>query len=202
MTQKMSNEERRKGIGSSDANTIMRGDWLDLIKIKKGEMNPPTLEDIFKVQLGTYTESFNIKWLQKIWKKKYKDSFIEAADPNSYIEKQLPIGKDKLTLYANPDGWLLRNGTKKHFTGVVECKHTYSGNTWDNIIESYYPQIHHQMFVTDSPECVLSIICGNDFRFKIIKYDPNYAEELIAMEKEFWYNIIGGKNGVNQNKNT
>ena len=30
----MSNEERRKGIGSSDANTIMRGDWLDLIKIK------------------------------------------------------------------------------------------------------------------------------------------------------------------------
>ena len=159
MTQKMSNEERRKGIGSSDANTIMRGDWLDLIKIKKGEMNPPTLEDIFKVQLGTY-----------------------------------------------PDGWLCRrvieNGEKKHTIGVVECKHTYSGNTWDNIIESYYPQIHHQMFVTDSPECVLSIICGNDFRFKIIKYDPNYAEELIAMEKEFWYNIIGGKNGVNQNKNT
>ena len=58
--------ERKGFIGGSDCNTIMNGDWLRLWSEKLGYTESSDLSDILAVQLGSYTESFNIKnWQDK-----------------------------------------------------------------------------------------------------------------------------------------
>ena len=56
---------RRGFIGGSDLYNILRGDWYDLWLVKTGQKQPDDLSHIFKVQLGTYTEQFNLDWLSK-----------------------------------------------------------------------------------------------------------------------------------------
>ena len=56
----------RKGfIGGSDLYTIMKGDWHDLWLGKTGRKEPENLDHIFRVQLGTHTEQFNLRWLER-----------------------------------------------------------------------------------------------------------------------------------------
>ena len=54
--------DRAKGIGGSDAATIMNGDWLALWQEKTGRREPDDLSNVLPVQLGTFTEPFNRAW--------------------------------------------------------------------------------------------------------------------------------------------
>ena len=52
-------------IGGSDAVKIIRGDWHDLYNEKIGIAQPSDLSHLFNVQLGTYTEEFNLAWFEQ-----------------------------------------------------------------------------------------------------------------------------------------
>ena len=54
---------RRRCIGASEIHRVMEGDWHDLYLEKTGKKQPVDLTDNFAVQLGTYTEKFNLHWL-------------------------------------------------------------------------------------------------------------------------------------------
>ena len=56
---------RANGIGGSDAMRIMSGDWNSLYREKLGIDEPADLSNVFKVQLGTWTESFHLQWLAR-----------------------------------------------------------------------------------------------------------------------------------------
>ena len=58
-------QERTKGLGGSDSNRIMRGDWLDVYKEKRGEAEPANLDHMLNVQIGIATESVNLDFLER-----------------------------------------------------------------------------------------------------------------------------------------
>ena len=47
-------------IRGSDMVSLMRGNWQDLYQIKKGLVGRDDLSKQFNVQLGTFTETFNM----------------------------------------------------------------------------------------------------------------------------------------------
>jgi predicted phage-related endonuclease len=54
---------RKDALGGSDANTIMGGDEKKLLRLwreKRGEAEPEDLSDILAVQMGSFTEPFNV----------------------------------------------------------------------------------------------------------------------------------------------
>jgi hypothetical protein len=56
--------ERKGFIGGSDCVKIMNGDWLELWQIKTGRVDPDDLSRNIAVQLGSWTEDFNLKWFE------------------------------------------------------------------------------------------------------------------------------------------
>ena len=72
----------RKGfIGGSDAVKIMRGEWLELWKIKTGRIEPDNLDHVLPVQIGILTEDLNLSW-------------FEREEDHLITNKQLKIKKD------------------------------------------------------------------------------------------------------------
>ena len=57
--------ERKGFIGGSDMNVIMNGDWRKLWLVKTGRQESDDLSNNLAVQLGSYTEQFNINWFKK-----------------------------------------------------------------------------------------------------------------------------------------
>ena len=57
--------ERKGFIGGSDCVKIMNGDWLELWQIKTGRVESDDLSRNIAVQLGSFTEDFNLKWFEQ-----------------------------------------------------------------------------------------------------------------------------------------
>ena len=60
--------DRRTYLGASDFNTILGGDAARINQLwaeKVGLQEPEDLSDILAVQMGTWTEALNIRWLEK-----------------------------------------------------------------------------------------------------------------------------------------
>ena len=53
---------RQGFIGGSDLYNIMQGNWHVLWLVKTGRKEPEDLSQVFRVQLGSFTEQFNIDW--------------------------------------------------------------------------------------------------------------------------------------------
>ena len=51
----------RKFIGGSDQKGFENGDWHDLWLIKTGRKEPDDLSNVFRVNLGSETELFNMR---------------------------------------------------------------------------------------------------------------------------------------------
>ena len=54
--------DRQGFIGGTDAIRIMNGEWAELYQEKVGLVEPKDLTDVFAVQLGAFTEDFNLNW--------------------------------------------------------------------------------------------------------------------------------------------
>ena len=59
------NFDRKQGIGGSDATRLYNGDWYDLYLEKIGEKESDDLSRVLPVQMGVYTEDFNIRWFEQ-----------------------------------------------------------------------------------------------------------------------------------------
>jgi len=163
---------RNQGIGGSDAMRIMAGDWLSLYREKRGEAQPEDLSNIFKVQLGIFTESFHAAWFSR-----QTGLDVETVDHTL-------TGRDHDWMLANLDGWL---PSEQCF---IELKHTRGGaSAWDKA-RYYMPQLQHYMAVSGCSRCYFSIIPGNEEpRHVVVERDDLYIDRLIAMEKSFWWHV-------------
>lgn len=59
---------RRLGIGGSDANILMSGDKEKILRLwreKRGEVPPEDLSTVLPVQMGVWTEQFNVFWFSQ-----------------------------------------------------------------------------------------------------------------------------------------
>ena len=78
-------EERMKGIGGSDARKIVSGDWYDLWLEKTGKKDLPDLSNEFPVQLGVWTESFNLKWFEKQMNMEVAHTGLKVSEKKDFM---------------------------------------------------------------------------------------------------------------------
>lgn len=161
-------EARRRYIGGSDANIIMTGTdeqrnqlWL----VKTGKAQPDDLEDVFQVQLGTFTEAFNLAW------------FVKKSGV-TLVQNAPSVASQYDWMRCQPDGLTA--------DAIIECKHTNERLSTNDVIARYQAQLHHNMICTGRTKAFLSVIKGNTYDYAEVEFDSAYADALIAAERDFW----------------
>ena len=163
--------DRHLGIGGSDANVIMKGEWKNLWEIKTQRKEADNLDDVLPVQIGTITEKLNCRWLAKSIGSTVEDYHQE------YVKKDFML--------AHFDGWI------EDENALVECKHTHHHNEMCHVKKRYYPQLQHYLYVGGFDYAYLSVIFGNNrHEHEVVEYDREYIEELIQTEGSFWDCVI------------
>lgn len=168
---------RKHVIGGSDANTIMSGNAEAIMRLweeKTGKRESEDLSDVLPVQLGAFTEPFNVLW------------FCRATDRVVKNQGEEFMSMDYPMMACTVDG-LTDNGAT-----VFEAKHVSAFAKPEEVLAKYMPQLHHNMIVTGTKHAVLSVIFGNH-RYEIfdVDLDEDYADALIRAETEFWAAVEG-----------
>jgi len=167
--------DRRGFIGGSDCVKIMQGDWQELWEIKTDRRKPDDLSDNLAVQLGTFTEDFNLQWFEK--------------------QYQCTLGKHQWEI-EQQIGRVPARGTIDAAYGLVpvEAKHTNAFNSMDDIIERYMPQIQLYAKLADADSAYLSVIFGNSkWEARNIKCSNEYFNKMWTVVSDFWSYVEADK---------
>lgn len=166
--------ERKGFIGGSDMNVIMNGDWRKLWLVKTGRQESDDLSNNLAVQLGSYTEQFNIDWFSKSLTNDRYISSTSTQQEFKILWQDIPL-KGTVDAIVKPDH------------AILECKHTYEYNTMENCLRQYMPQMQFYMWLAQSDSCYLSIIFGNrKWECVNVSADKNYLERMQVHLSEFW----------------
>jgi len=167
--------QRQGFIGGSDCVKIMQGEWLDLWNVKTGRAQPDDLSDNIAVQLGIYTEDFNLKWFEK----NYNCILTHHQTELSEIIGTVPAkGTIDAAFNMQP----------------VEAKHTNAFNSMDDIINRYMPQLQLYAKLAGVDGIYLSVIFGNSkWESKHIKQSNQYFEGMWAVVSDFWSYVLDDK---------
>ena len=160
----------RKGfIGGSDAVKIMAGDWYQLWKIKTGRAEPDDLSRNLAVQMGIFTEDFNLAWFEHEY-----DKLIHHHQGEYNIASGVPL---KGTV----------DGIVKGTNAIIEAKHTFDYNNMESVIDYYIAQIQFYCHLAKVDGCYLSVLFGNNkWQCSYISYNESYIATLLDAIKEFW----------------
>lgn len=163
----------RKGfIGGSDCVKIMQGQWLELWQVKTGRSEPDDLSDNVAVQLGIWTENFNLRWFEK-----QHDAVVRNHQME--FEKQIGIVPVKGTIDGRVDGY------------VIEAKHTGAHRNMDDILDLYMPQVQLYCHLAEADGAWLSVIFGNNkWEASFIRYDNQYFDSMWAVVSDFWGYVV------------
>ena len=165
-------------LGGSDMRRIMNGDWTSLWEEKTGKTEPDDLSNVLPVQLGVFTEQFNINWF--------------ADQHRCNVRKQqhcVEINWEGVPLKGTVDGYIWDNsGSENTFTDdIIECKHTYDANNMQQCLQMYMPQIQFYMWLHQAKGCYLSVIFGNRrWESVYVSIDWDYIHKMQVHIKEFW----------------
>ncbi len=175
-------EERRKYIGASDANIILSGDdekirtlWL----VKRGLQAPEDLSNVLAVQMGIWTERFNLHWYTR------QTGNVITGNNTKIVHPAIPY------LRATLDG---KTTLKDGRTVVVDAKHVgpYNFST-EETTQRYAPQMAVQMACQDCPVAHISIFVGsNKWELVEIERDALYETQVLAAVKKFWMHVQDG----------
>ena len=164
-------------IGGSDAVKIMNGEWLELWQVKTGRKQPEDLSDNLAVQLGIYTEDFNLAWFERVYGCTVKDRQGEYTDTIGGVPTKATI-----------DGmWTPTLGT--HW--LVEAKHTNAFTSMDEQIERYMPQLQTYMHLAGCEGAYLSVIFGNSkWEAVHVARNQEYFNSMWAVVSDFWGCVV------------
>ena len=177
-------------IRGSDMIDIMNGNWNKLWRIKKGLQGRPDLSHQFNVQLGLVTEDFNIKWAE--------DNYLLTF--NKQAARQMQYGSIKLT--GTLDGFSGTNSEDEIEYIGIECKHTYSYNTMDKMLEYYMPQLQFYIWIAKLNKIIFSVIFGNQWKAVEVYPSEEYLDGMKDQIKLFWEHIVHNTEPDDLNYNT
>ena len=168
--------ERKGFIGGSDCVKIMQGNWLELWQIKTGRVEPEDLSRNIAVQMGVYTEDFNLGWFANEYDctlTGFQKSFEETIG-------SVPV-----------------KGTVDAIVGdsiedsIVEAKHTNAYNTLDKVIEYYMPQLQLYIHLAKANGAHISVIFGNNkWESAYVKRNEEYFNSMWAVVSDFWGYVL------------
>ena len=180
-------------IGGSDCVKIMQGNWHELWQIKTGKIDAPDLSDNIAVQLGTYTEQFNLRWFEKEHKAILSKHQLELEEEMYHTNGVVPVKGTLDAVFGN---------------AIVEAKHTNAFNTMENVIEYYMPQIQCYLWLTRSclktdpiKGCHLSVLFGNSkWESAYVAADKEYQSNMWKVVADFWSYVSDDKEPDHINK--
>lgn len=191
-------EERKKGIGGSDASSILGLNPyktnIELWEEKTGRREPEDISGKEQVKYGIEAE----KHLRELFKLDYPQYEVRYKEFEIYRNKEYPF------ISATLDGYLLAFGPAKE--GILEIKTTeiMQGSQWqqwkDRIPDTYYIQCLHQLLATGYDFVILKAQIksnyGGSLRLETKHYhiersevEPD-LEHLQAKEIEFWNEYV------------
>jgi putative phage-type endonuclease len=176
-------DQRRKGIGGSDAGAILGlNKWsspLDVYLDKIGQSLP--IADNDAMYWGRELEDIvATEYTKRTGNKTRRRNEILAHSDHDFI-------------LANLDRDLIGK------PGILECKTAFRPEGWgadgtDEVPESYLAQVMHYMAVTNSQYAdVAVLIGGRDFRIYTIKRDDDLINAIIEREVAFWNDNVLAK---------
>lgn len=164
--------QRDGRLTASRVACLMTGDEGKILNLWRELVGDPAfvaedLSAIWAVQLGSYTEPFNLDWYER-----------RTGKPLS--KRGDVIVHDCEWAAATLDGW------DDDLAAPVECKHVGGFEKTATILERYAPQAHWQMIVTGARQCVFSIIEGaREPVIEIVELDDWYASVLWERAEQF-----------------
>lgn len=168
-------EERRKGVGGSDASSIIGlNPWSSPYTVwadKLGKLPPK--EDSEPMRLGRDLEDYVAK------------RFTEETGKRVRRENAVIRNPDMPFAHANVDRMVVGEdaGLECKTTSVLNEKRFKNGSFPDN----YYCQCVHYMMVTGCKKWYLAVlVLGKEFRVYEIERDEAEIEALKRSEEEFW----------------
>lgn len=172
-------KKRRYSIGGSDMNIIMSGDAEKITRLwkeKHGDVEAQDLSDVLPVQMGSFTEPFNIYWFQKQTGRPVTHRGGELVHPT------IPY------LTCTLDG-LTDDGIT-----VFEAKHVSAFSKDVDIVQRYMPQLHHNMNVCGVRYAVLSVFYGTlKWEKYEVPYDQVYGDIVQDAAHRFWESVQTGE---------
>lgn len=181
--------DRSLYIGSSDAKTILSGDYDKLWREKKGLLPKPDLSENFSVQLGVVVEPFHAEWtIRKLNEERGSLEFKHSLNPHGDVEKQHFASATThagAVLGSHPDGLL------KHIASdtiwPLEVKHTGRFGSAEEAAQFYMPQLQHHMFCWGVDKMLFSVVIANEEPARCwIGQSPEWIEHYIQKCDEFW----------------
>ena len=166
---------REDFIRGSDMVSLMQGKWEELWKIKMGLLGRKDLRYEFNVRLGSFTETFNLLWLQEF----YEYDFV----PQQAYTKMYGSIKLQGTL----------DGVEADRKIGVECKHTHSRNHMSDMLDYYMPQMQFYLYISGLKKMVFSVIFGNRHDCVVVSANEQYQSEMLYKIKSFWEYVTHNK---------
>jgi YqaJ-like viral recombinase domain len=184
-------ERRQNYITASDAKHIMEGNWVALYREKKGLSEPENLDDLLRVQMGSFTEPFNLWWYMKQTGRSvayYSDNIMciqvwDVLRGGATIEPEFVVSREYPFMGCSLDA---TSTTSRGHRCVLDAKHVGTFK-YDELVERYTPAMTHQAIVVGVDWWALSVFVGNG-RWELIEQEVDvfYREDLIEKEREFW----------------
>lgn len=147
---------------ATDVNDIVAGRWRKLWLLKSGRREREDLSGHFKVQLGRWTEEFNLRWLAERHGVQWEELTPDLAPlPEASLIRPHPEGflvARRGRYSARPDA--LGRDAKGLF--VVEAKHVADREVPGIVVQTYLGQLFVTMHVLGATRAVLSVIYGMD----------------------------------------
>jgi predicted phage-related endonuclease len=155
----------RENLGGSAANRIANGDAYGLWEEMTGRKEQDNLDDIFRVQLGVFTEPFNLSWFEK-------QTGLTVNHDVAIYHKEFPY------FVAHLDGQI--DGSRTPMSKL--------STQTPSIVTSpayYYAQLQFYVWMSDAEEIHLSIIRGNEYSRELVARDDDYLDALIDSMHHF-----------------
>lgn len=172
MTREQWFEERRKGLGGSDASVILG-------------VNPwRSAFDLWLEKTGEYIQDVSNE-------KMYWGNVLEDVVAKEFSKRTGKKVRRKNVMIQHPDHeWMIANvdrvvvGEK----AILECKTTSAFNQWDSVPHYYYAQVQHYLAVMNFDMAYLAVLIGGQqYKDFDIPRNDEYIEALIQAEEQFWH---------------
>jgi hypothetical protein len=163
---------REHHFTASVAPIVMWGDETELLRLWRemiGEVEPPNLDDVWPVQLGSYLESFILDWHERTtgWELTERGRVVQHPG--------LPYVAATLDAYRAFDDCTL------------DAKVCNSWQPIDDIVARYTPQCLVQKACRQTARCALLIMHGTAEPREIeIISDADYEREMWSRIASFW----------------
>lgn len=175
-------EERKRGIGGSDASAVLGVNpyksAIDVFLEKTGQIAPST-DDTPATYWGKRLEPIVREEFQR------QTGLTVMTSTEMFQSDTYPF------MIAHVDGF----GRDGEIPFVLECKTTHSRNaeqwTGDVLPIPYMIQVAHYLFVTGAQKGFLAVLIGgNDFRIFPIDRDADVERLLLEGETRFWTEYV------------